>query len=183
MNNRFTRRFLAASTACMLSLSAMQAAQAVPHASAEVPLTEQLQSSGQKQKITSETLDQPFQGLDQSDVPPNVKGDGTGELPLDRMELNLRDSHPSVLYLSSEKEHTGFWLEFTQLEQDIVLNGAGFALGAAICAIPGVGWIACAVGGAIIAGAAVVLSHNKKCDGRLRVEYSWAGKPTTYDCV
>ncbi|MGY3263555.1 hypothetical protein [Frigoribacterium sp. 2355] len=54
-------------------------------------------------------------------------------------------------------------MKFNQVDQDALIAGAGFALGAAICAIPAVGQVACVVVGAIITAATVAASAMGKC--------------------
>lgn len=57
----------------------------------------------------------------------------------------------------------GLYLVFSPFEQDLLIAGSGFLLGAAICALPVVGWAVCFGVGAIITAATVWLSHNSKC--------------------
>ncbi len=57
----------------------------------------------------------------------------------------------------------GAYVSFNQFDQDAIISGSGFLLGAAICAIPGVGWAACTVVGALLAAGALYLSYNGKC--------------------
>ncbi|BDV26565.1 hypothetical protein [Corynebacterium ulcerans] len=99
------------------------------------------------------------------------------------MDLTLRDPHAITPYASGGKEQGGFWVEFTPLEQDLIIGGSGFVLGAAICAIPDAGWGACTVVGAIITGATVVLSHHKKCNNRIKIHYTWAGSVRNSECT
>ncbi|MEO5310324.1 MULTISPECIES: hypothetical protein [Corynebacterium] len=133
--------------------------------------------------ITPEVLDQAFEELINSDVPRTVNDDSTVTFDLEHMDLTLRDPHAVTPYVSGGRENGGFWVEFTPLEQDMLISGSGFALGTAICAIPGVGWAACTVVGAIITGATVVLSHNKKCNDRMKVHYGWNGRVRGNECV
>lgn len=133
--------------------------------------------------ITQEVLDQAFGELINSDVPRTVNDDSTVTFDLEHMDLTLRDPHAITPYVSGGKENGGFWVEFTPLEQDMIISGSGFALGAAICAIPGVGWAACTVVGAIITGATVVLSHHKKCNNRIKIHYTWSGSVRSSECV
>ncbi|MER0093668.1 hypothetical protein [Corynebacterium sp. KPL2838] len=133
--------------------------------------------------ITPEVLDQAFEELINSDVPRTVNDDSTVTFDLEHMDLTLRDPHAVTPYVSGGKENGGFWVEFTPLEQDMIISGSGFALGTAICAIPGVGWAARTVVGAIITGATVVLSHNKGCNKRIKVHYTWAGNVRGSECA
>lgn len=57
----------------------------------------------------------------------------------------------------------GVYVLFNQWEQDMLYMGSGALLGAALCAIPGVGWFAC-LGVSLIVGAATTAVANKgKC--------------------
>ncbi|MFF1879471.1 hypothetical protein [Leifsonia sp. NPDC058230] len=71
-----------------------------------------------------------------------------------------------------------FYVSFNQFDQDMLISGAGFGLGAAICAIPGVGWVACTVVGAIITVGVVAVSTNAKCKNNkqliVHVNPSWS---------
>lgn len=133
--------------------------------------------------ITPEVLDQAFEELINSDVPRTVNDDSTVTFDLEHMDLTLRDPHAVTPYASGGRENGGFWVEFTPLEQDMLISGSGFALGTAICAIPGVGWAACTVVEAIITGATVVLSHHKKCNNRIKIHYTWAGTVRNSECT
>lgn len=53
--------------------------------------------------------------------------------------------------------------KFNQFDQDAIISGAGLALGTAICLIPAVGVVACAVVGTIITAGVLYLSYNGKC--------------------
>lgn len=133
--------------------------------------------------VTPEVLDQAFEELINSDVPRTVNDDSTVTFDLEHMDLTLKDPHAITPYASGGKEEGGFWVEFTPLEQDLIISGSGFALGAAICAIPGVGWATCTVVGAIITGATVVLSHHKKCNNRIKIHYTWDGTVRNSECT
>lgn len=64
---------------------------------------------------------------------------------------------------------------FNQFDQAMLYNGSGFLLGAAICAIPAVGQIACLAVQAIIAVAAAAVSAQKgtcKNNEQLKVFFS-----------
>jgi hypothetical protein len=133
--------------------------------------------------ITPEVLDQAFEELINSDVPRTVNDDSTVTFDLEHMDLTLRDPHAVTPYVSGGREDGGFWVEFTPLEQDMIIGGTGFALGTAICAIPGVGFAACTVVQGILAGAAVVLSHHKKCNDRIKIHYGWNGRVRGNECT
>lgn len=73
----------------------------------------------------------------------------------------------------------GIYVEFNKLDQQALIAGGGVALGAAICAIPAVGWAACAVVGTIIAIATTYIAANGLCGGnrQLRVYMQLLGNP------
>lgn len=69
----------------------------------------------------------------------------------------------------------GHYVLFNQFDQAMLYNGSGFLLGAAICAIPAVGQIACLAVQAIIAVAAAAVSAQKgtcKNNKQLKVYFS-----------
>lgn len=149
-------------------------------ASPEIQSTEAANSIAPE--ITPEVLGQAFEELSASDVPRNINDDSTVTFKLPGMDLTLRDPNAPTPYLSGGREDGGFWVEYTSVEQDLIISGGGFALGTAICAVPGVGWAACTVVGAILTGASVALSHNRKCPGSIRIHYSWAGAVRWTEC-
>lgn len=133
--------------------------------------------------ITPEVLDQAFEELINSDVPRTVNDDSTVTFDLEHMDLTLRDPHAITPYVNGGRENGGFWVEFTPLEQDMIISGSGFVLGAAICAIPGVGWATCTVIEAVITAATVVLSHHKRCSNRIKIHYTWDGRVRSSECT
>jgi hypothetical protein len=69
----------------------------------------------------------------------------------------------------------GHFVQFNQFDQNLLYNGAGLALGAAICAIPVVGQLACLAVQAIIAVGAAYLATIKgtcKNNKQLKVYFS-----------
>jgi len=70
----------------------------------------------------------------------------------------------------------GAYILFNQFDQDVIISGAGLALGAAICAIPGVGWAACTVVGVIIGAGALYLSYNGKCSNNRQLKAYTSGR-------
>ncbi|AKE42258.1 hypothetical protein UL82_10620 [Corynebacterium kutscheri] len=108
-----------------------------------------------------------------SDIPRTINEDSTVTFNLGSTKLALLDLHAITAYVSGGRENRGFWVELTSLEQDMIISGFGVSLSAAICAILGVSWVACTVIEAIITGVTVVLSHHKKCNGRVKVHYIW----------
>lgn len=57
----------------------------------------------------------------------------------------------------------GAYVLFNQWDQDMLYMGSGALLGAALCAIPGVGWFAC-LGVSVLVGAATTAVANRgKC--------------------
>ncbi|VEH81556.1 Uncharacterised protein [Corynebacterium kutscheri] len=160
-----------------------QGISAVAETNDSVAFQEFQNQTGAGSLVTPEVLDQAFEELINSDIPRTINEDSTVTFNLGSMDLTLPDPHAITPYVSGGRENGGFWVEFTPLEQDMIISGSGFALGAAICAIPGVGWAACTVVGAIITGATVVLSHHKKCNGRIRVHYAWNGQLRGSRCV
>ncbi len=177
------RSIALASLASVAILCAGQGLAAAAEKDDSTTLQEFQEQTGAEASITPEVLDQAFEELINSDVPRTVNGDSTVTFDLEHMNLTLKDPYAITPYVSGGREKGGFWVEFTPLEQDLIISGSGFALGAAICAIPGVGWAACTVIGAIISGATVVLSHHKKCNDRIRIHYTWVGTVRSSECT
>ncbi|SEF12044.1 hypothetical protein SAMN04489740_4176 [Arthrobacter alpinus] len=70
----------------------------------------------------------------------------------------------------------GPYILLNQFDQDAIISGAGLALGAAICAIPAVGWAACTAVGVIIAAAVIYLSYNGKCNNNKQLKVYVSGR-------
>lgn len=135
-------------------------------------------------EISQEIVLQAFDELYESEIPRTINDDGTVTFDLDGVLLNLVNPYVPVPYVSAGRESGGFWIELTPKEQDLIIAGSGAAVGAAICAIPAVGWAACSVIGIVLAGATVILSHEgRKCSGRIRMHYSWSGAVRGSECV
>jgi hypothetical protein len=73
----------------------------------------------------------------------------------------------------------GLYISFNYLDQQAILGGGGFALGAAICLVPVVGPGACIITGTILAAAGVYLAANGLCGPgvELRVYLQLLGYP------
>lgn len=67
------------------------------------------------------------------------------------------------LDLGGGRDGWGIYVSFNRLDQQAILAGTGALLVAGICAIPGVGWVACGVAAALVAVAAVYLSDRGIC--------------------
>jgi hypothetical protein len=73
----------------------------------------------------------------------------------------------------------GLYISLNSTDQAAIAAGAGYAVGAAICAVPAVGQAACVAVGAVIAAATVYISENGVCgSGReLRIYLQLLGYP------
>lgn len=91
--------------------------------------------------ITPEVLDQAFEELINSDVPRTVNDDSTVTFDLEHMDLTLRDPHAVTPYVSGGREDGGFWVEFTPLEQDMIISGTGLPWGPPSAPFPVSGWL------------------------------------------
>ncbi|SFG43404.1 hypothetical protein SAMN05660282_00866 [Corynebacterium spheniscorum] len=138
-------------------------------------------------QLSPELISQAFDELINSDVPHSRNSDGTVSFELSEgFSIALPDpamSNGPVPLVNGGTRNGGFWVEFTSQEQDLLISGSGFALGTAICLIPGVGQAACIVIGAIITAATVYLSHHRKCPGSIRFDYNWWGQVEGTRCV
>jgi hypothetical protein len=121
-------------------------------------------------EITPEMLDQTYSELLGSDVPRTVEGEGEAALTTfhlaDGFSLTFGvGSAPAASdaitpYIGGGSDRRGMYVLLNQFDQNLVISGSGFALGAAICAIPAVGTVACVVIGAILTVATTVLASN-----------------------
>lgn len=59
----------------------------------------------------------------------------------------------------------GIYVDFNKFDQDAIISGSAWILGAAICAIPAVGTVACISVSGILAAATLYLSYNGPCPG------------------
>lgn len=85
-----------------------------------------------------------------------------------------RESSPLI---SGGRESGGFWIQLSPFEQNNAATYGTFALGAAICAIPGLGWAACVVVGLILTQTSLAISNNS-CASKnrdLRISFNWGG--------
>jgi hypothetical protein len=94
---------------------------------------------------------------------PNADGSTTSVVELGEGMTFEATSAPRESRLSGGSDSRGLYVKFNQVDQDALIAVAGFALGAAICAIPAVGQVACVVVGAIITAATIAASALGKC--------------------
>lgn len=133
--------------------------------------------------ITDEQLEQGLRELKDSPLPRATAETSAGTATTyelgDGLSMTVTEAGSATSRLGGGFEADGqLFVSFNQFDQDMLISGAGFGLGAAICAIPGVGWIACTVVGAIITVGVVALSYNAKCPGNkqliVHVNPSWS---------
>lgn len=92
----------------------------------------------------------------------------------DGMTVDIVSTKPESR-LGGGYDSGGHYVLLNQFDQAMLYNGSGFLLGAAICAIPAVGQIACLAVQAIIAVAAAAVSAQKgtcKNNKQLKVYFS-----------
>lgn len=68
--------------------------------------------------------------------------------------------------ISGGKDKYGYYVVLSAFEQDLVINGWGWMLSAAICAIPAVGPVLCTVVTAVFLVITTYASQRKICKGR-----------------
>ncbi|MCU1527829.1 MAG: hypothetical protein JWP75_1592 [Frondihabitans sp.] len=130
--------------------------------------------------ISQEELAHTVATLEHEKAPRTTSADGSVTYPLGETGVELSFTpDPSTSRLGGGKEKNGqFFISFNQTDQDLLMAGFGVALGAAICAVPVVGQIACAVVGAIISFGMVFVSKYGKCAGKkqliVHVNPSWS---------
>lgn len=73
----------------------------------------------------------------------------------------------------------GLFISLNSTDQGAIAAGAGYAVGAALCALPGVGQAACVVVGSVIAAATYYIGANGVCGGgrELRIYLQLLGYP------
>ena len=96
--------------------------------------------------------------------------------------LGLWIHHTHQQHLNSQR-FVWFLARIHPREQDLLIAGGGYALGALICAVPAVGQSACLVIGAIITGASWAISSYGKCNNRLHVDFRWTGSVKGERCT
>lgn len=91
-------------------------------------------------------------------------------------QWTLPDFDAPQPYVSGGREEGGFYLTFTPWEQDLIIGGTGAALTSLICAVPGVGPIACGIATILVVAAGATMGNSKPCgNNHYRVSYSWVG--------
>ena len=200
MNTRLTRRLAAATLSLAIPLSGTVVAQAKPMQSdSGVTSGKTVQPSGSnasgshrvqphQSELTPEQLREAYSELNDSDLPRRpITEDGHRMVAFTLSsggELALPAFDSPQPYVSGGRNGlSGFWLKFTPREQDLIISGGGFALGAGICAIPAVGQAACIVVGAIITAASWAISSYGKCESRLHIDFGWDGKRRGVRCI
>ncbi|MGO1854923.1 MAG: hypothetical protein ACTH0V_16100 [Microbacteriaceae bacterium] len=87
-------------------------------------------------------------------------------------------------YFGWGSDQHGRYFLFNQTDQQAIASGAGIALGTALCAIPGAGWVSCVGIQAAIAAVTIFMQTNTGCSENLaayidrpRSEPQYACKP------
>ncbi|MCM3505684.1 hypothetical protein M3666_11230 [Curtobacterium sp. ODYSSEY 48 V2] len=131
-----------------------------------------------KQLLQTTDFDSVLRQLRAADLVESERDDPDGHHTVitlgDGLELDVLRSKGDAR-LGGGYDAGGHYVTFNQYDQNLLYNGAGFALGAAICAIPAVGQLACLAVQAIIAVGAAYLATIKgtcKNNKRLKVYFS-----------
>ena len=85
---------------------------------------------------------------------------------IDQADLATGNRHAPSPAIGGGKDKYGYYVVFSAFEQDLVINGWGWMLSAAICAIPAVGSVLCAVVTAVFIVITTYASQRKTCKGR-----------------
>lgn len=103
-------------------------------------------------------------------------------LPAEGAEIDPDEMSPMI---GGGVSGSGFYITFNSVDQRALASGSGAALGVAICAIPGIGWAACAVTSFIIGAGIVYVNAYGVCpnSGTLRIDSTYAGTVTSTRCV
>lgn len=121
-----------------------------PSGQVHIEMSPQLQSAFERDMRAAEAagVDLPFQ---------MVYSEGLGD--------SGKDSRAPLL--GGGVDGWGTYLIFNQREQSLIAAGSGYLLGAAICALPVVGWTLCFAIGAIITAASAWIFWNGICPSTL----------------
>ncbi|MDJ0348389.1 hypothetical protein [Cryobacterium sp. PH29-G1] len=120
-------------------------------------------------ELTQEQVDEAFAELEASSLPRVTETDGvtiqTRFQLTEDFGMTFAKPDPDVVttQIAGGSDSGGWYIKFNQFDQDAIISGAGLALGTAICLIPAVGVVACAVVGTIITAGVLYLSYNGKC--------------------
>lgn len=170
----FKRTRLGALAALGLTSALLVVGAGVAPASASTPAPAEIQAqvaaASQVEDISPELIEQAFSELLSSDLPRAVTGEGedavtTFDLP-EGLSLTFGtgvvagEDDEFTTYIGGGSDSRGLYVTLNQFDQGLVISGSGFALGAAICAIPGVGAVACLVVGVILTVATAALAAN-----------------------
>lgn len=117
-----------------------------------------------------------FDDLERSAIPRTEETvDGVREVTfqIDGFEMTLADVSKAEFspHLGGGIDAGGPYVTFNQVDQTALLTGGAAALTAAICLIPAVGQVACAVAGVIVAVATVYANEYGRCpnEGDLKI--------------
>lgn len=170
----FTPMRLSALATLGLTTTLLVVGAGVAPASAAAPASAEIQplaaATSQVDDISPEMIEQAFSQLLSSDLPRTVTGEGgdavtTFDFP-EGLSLSFGtavvagEGDELTTYIGGGSDSRGLYVKLNQFDQGLVISGSGFALGAAICAVPAVGAVACLVVGAILTVATAVLAAN-----------------------
>lgn len=85
--------------------------------------------------------------------------------------------------ISGGKDRGGYYIVFSAFEQDLVINGWGWGLAAAICAVPGVGWALCSLVALSFTVLTTYAGTQKSCKGRPAKVYPNLRGPSRLVCL
>ncbi|WGD37429.1 hypothetical protein [Lysinibacter sp. HNR] len=82
------------------------------------------------------------------------------------------------------EDKNGPYILFNQTDQDFIAAGTFWVVGAALCAIPAVGWVGCTALTALLAAVGVFLANTGKCKNNKQLK-SYIFNPTVgrFSCV
>ena len=160
------------STLIMIVALGLISSQSSMAASTQVPETDSAVEVGQAQAgLTAEQFSQMLVELKQSPLTRTVTTTATDT----RTTYDLPEGFTMTVVESSTapggiqprigggSDGGGAYVLFNQFDQDMLYAGTGALLGAALCAIPGVGWLACLGVSLLVAAATTVVVNSGKC--------------------
>lgn len=148
-------------------------------------------------KLTPENIRQAMTELDAAEIPAESNADGSksyevsdgitvtlGSGPIPKNDITAKGD-VMVPMIGGGMEGNGFYITLNPTDQAALTNGSAAAIGAALCAIPAVGWAACGVIAVVLAIATTYVNAHGLCSNKrsLKLNADWAGNVNNTRCI
>lgn len=148
-------------------------------------------------KLTPENIRQAMAELDAAGIPADSNADGSKSYELSVGTVVTMGTEPIVSGTHSHKigvavpmigggiEGNGVYITLNSTDQAALTNGGAAAIGAALCAIPAVGWAGCGVIAVVLAVATTYVNAYGLCANQrvLKLNADWNGNITKASCI